>query len=93
MKTFDLKFLRAELTSAVMDEPCRMLIVIQRFGKRYSCHLQGFLLEAVCGVGSRWRVGFDGADWWGGGVGCCRDNDPLLHTLKDDNCIICRNVV
>jgi hypothetical protein len=28
-------------TSAFRDEPCRMLKIIQRFGKHCSCHLQG----------------------------------------------------
>jgi hypothetical protein len=28
------------------------------------------IVGALCGVGSKWKVGFDGADWWNGRAGC-----------------------
>jgi hypothetical protein len=48
-----------------------MLKVIQRFDKYCRCHLQvkcvmdGSFFGAYR-AGSRWSVGFDGADWWNG---------------------------
>jgi hypothetical protein len=55
--------------SAFGCEPRRMLSIDRRFGKHCSCHFQGEcvvgrVLEALCGAGRRWRVRFDGADWW-----------------------------
>jgi hypothetical protein len=51
-----------------------MLRINQRFGRHRSCHLQGEcvvgrVLEALYRASRRWRVRFDGADWWRGGVG------------------------
>jgi hypothetical protein len=35
-------------TSAFVDEPRRMLRIIKRFGKHYSCHLQGEYVMVGC---------------------------------------------
>jgi hypothetical protein len=45
------------VTSAFGDRPRRMLKVIQRFGKHFSCHLQGECAEA--GGGGVGGMGFD----------------------------------
>jgi hypothetical protein len=75
-----------------------MLSIIKSFGKYCSCHLQGVcvvvgrILAALYKTGSRWRVGFDGADWWSGRAGCYLMGEehvveekfvqPLQFTLK-----------
>jgi hypothetical protein len=54
-------------TLAFGNEPRQMLKSNERFGRYFSCHLWGeyvMLFEPLYRVGSRWRIGFDDADWW-----------------------------
>jgi hypothetical protein len=60
-------------------------------------------LEALYRAGSRWRVEFDGADWWSERVDCYpvgslrvikafKNAQPLLTHPEDCNCSVCRHV-
>jgi hypothetical protein len=63
-----------------------MLRIIQRFGKHCSCHLQGECVvvgriwKPYIGAGSRWRIGYDGADWWNGRAGYYHTFTPKMAT-------------
>jgi hypothetical protein len=74
-----------------------MLIVIQRFGKHCSCHLQGECLEVGCFLNSYigQAVGgeYDLMVLIGGALYKASENTQPLHIhLEDGNCNVCRNL-
>jgi hypothetical protein len=64
-----------------------MLRIIQRFGKHYSCHLQGEYVRVGRFIGQ--TVGdelhFDGADWWTGRTPAPVPQIQLRSYLNFDN--------
>jgi hypothetical protein len=66
-----------------------MLSIDQHFGKHCIFHLHGEcvvgrVVEALYRAGRRWRVRFNGADWWSRGVGRCRVGLEHLGNLFMD---------
>lgn len=76
-------------TSVFGKRPRQMLIYIKRFGKHWSCYLQGECAEAgdfepLYRTSTGWRVEFDNVYWWSEERAAAREKNKWMRKRGDE---------